>query len=378
MSKPRVFVSREIFPEALRAIEDETDAELWRDELPPPRDVLLDKVRGVDGLLCLLTDGVDAELMDVAGPQLKVVSQIAVGFDNIDIPEATRRGIAVGNTPDVLTQTTADAAFTLMLASARKVVEAWRAVQEGRWRTWHPLHFLGQDVYGATLGIVGMGRIGFEVARRGRGFDMEVLYSDIVRREDLEALLPMTYVDMDSLLERSDFVSLHTVLDDSTYHLIGEAELAKMKPTSVLVNAARGPIVDPRALYEALRDGGIAAAGLDVTEPEPIPVDDPLLTLDNCLVVPHIASASVGTRSEMSRIAAQNLINGVKGERLLLRQPRGLRRPVGAVPRVPITPPLRANRMNLKRVRASGSEGRYGRLQQFQWSSPAFYNNLER
>jgi glyoxylate reductase len=317
MSKPRVFVSREIFPEALRAIEDETDAELWRDELPPPRDVLLDKVRGVDGLLCLLTDGVDAELMDVAGPQLKVVSQIAVGFDNIDIPEATRRGIAVGNTPDVLTQTTADAAFTLMLASARKVVEAWRAVQEGRWRTWHPLHFLGQDIYGATLGIVGMGRIGFEVARRGRGFDMEVLYSDIVRREDLEALLPMTYVDMDSLLERSDFVSLHTVLDDSTYHLIGEAELAKMKPTSVLVNAARGPIVDPRALYEALRDGGIAAAGLDVTEPEPIPVDDPLLTLDNCLVVPHIASASVSTRSEMSRIAAQNLINGVKGERLL-------------------------------------------------------------
>ena len=317
MPKPRVFVSREIFPEALRAIEAETDAELWRDEMPPPRDVLLDKVRGVDGLLCLLTDGVDAELMDAAGPQLKVVSQIAVGFDNIDIPEATRRGIAVGNTPDVLTQTTADATFTLMLAAARKVVEAWRAVQEGRWRTWHPLHFLGQDVYGATLGIVGMGRIGFEVARRGRGFDMEVLYSDIVRREDLEALLPMTYVDMDSLLERSDFVSLHTVLDDSTYHLIGEAELAKMKTTSVLVNAARGPIVDPRALYEALRDGGIAAAGLDVTEPEPISVDDPLLTLDNCLVVPHIASASVSTRSEMSRIAAQNLINGVKGERLL-------------------------------------------------------------
>ena len=317
MSKPRVFVSREIFPEALRAIEDETDAELWRDEMPPPRDVLLDKVRGVDGLLCLLTDGVDAELMDAAGPQLKVVSQIAVGFDNIDIPEATRRGIAVGNTPDVLTQTTADATFTLMLAAARKVVEAWRAVQEGRWRTWHPLHFLGQDVYGATLGIVGMGRIGFEVARRGRGFDMEVLYSDIVRREDLEALLPMTYVDMDSLLERSDFVSLHTVLDDSTYHLIGDAELAKMKPTAVLVNAARGPIVDPRALYEALRDGAIAAAGLDVTEPEPIPTDDPLLTLDNCLVVPHIASASVNTRSEMSRIAAQNLINGVKGERLL-------------------------------------------------------------
>ena len=150
MSKPRVFVSREIFPEALREIEAETDAELWRDEMPPPRDVLLDKVRGVDGLLCLLTDGVDAELMDAAGPQLKVVSQIAVGFDNIDIPEATRRGIAVGNTPDVLTQTTADATFTLMLAAARKVVEASRAVQEGRWRTWHPLHFLGQDVYGAT------------------------------------------------------------------------------------------------------------------------------------------------------------------------------------------------------------------------------------
>ena len=317
MPKPRVLVCRQIFPEAIQKIEAETDAELWTDELPPPRPLLLEKVKGIDGLLCLLTEQVDAELMDAAGPQLKVISQIAVGFDNIDVAEATKRGIPVGNTPDVLTQTTADAAFALLLAAARRIVESARAVHEGKWRTWHPLHYLGQDVYGSTLGIIGMGRIGVEVAKRAQGFDMDVLYSDVVRREDLEAQYPFKYVALDTLLRESDFVSLHTVLSDATYHLIGEEALAKMKPTAVLVNASRGPVVDPKALYSALKDGGIAAAALDVTEPEPIPLDDPLLTLDNCVIVPHIASASVKTRGEMSRIAAQNLLNGIKGERLL-------------------------------------------------------------
>ncbi len=317
MAKPRVFVSRHIFPEALEMIKAEAEMELWKDELPPLRSVLLEKVRGITGLLCLLTDQVDAELMDIAGPQLKVISQIAVGFDNIDIPEATRRGIPVGNTPEILTQTTADATFALLMAAARRIDESSRAVRNGKWQTWHPLHYLGQDVYGSTLGIIGMGRIGFEVAQRAFGFNMKILYTDIERRKDLEGSYPIQFVDLDTLLRDSDFVSLHTVLNDTTYHLINEDALRKMKSTAVLINAARGPIVDPKALYWALKEGQITAAGLDVTEPEPVPQDDLLLTLENCLIVPHIASASVKTRREMSRIAAQNLINGLKGEKLL-------------------------------------------------------------
>ncbi len=313
----RTFVSRQIFPEYLQKIKDESDAQIWEDELPPPRDVLLEKVIGIDGILCLLTDQIDKELMEAAGPQLKVISQIAVGYNNIDIPEATKRGIPVGYTPDVLTQTTADATLALMLAAARRVTESERAVRAGEWRTWHPLHFLGQDLYGSTVGIIGMGRIGLEVAKRCLGFDTKILYHDKGRREDLEADYPLNFVDFDTLLMESDFVSLHTVLDDSTYHLISDEAFDKMKTNSVLVNAARGPIVDPKALYKALKDGRIAAAGLDVTEPEPIPMNDPLLTLENCVIVPHTASASVSTRREMSRISATNLLNGINGEKLL-------------------------------------------------------------
>ena len=317
MPRPRAFVSREIFSDAYKMIEAEADTELWEEELPPPRDTLLSKVEGINGLLCLLTDKVDAELMDTAGPQLKVISQIAVGYDNIDVPEATKRGIPVGNTPEVLTNTTADAAWALLMASARRIGEGERAVRGGQWRTWHPLHYLGQDIHGATLGIVGMGRIGYEVARRSSGFNMNVLYYDIARRKDLEAKFPMKHVDLDTLLRKSDFISLHTVLDETTHHLISYEALSKMKSTAIVVNAARGPVVDHKALYNALKDGQIAGAGLDVTEPEPIPQDDPLLTLDNCVIVPHLASASYKTRGEMSRIAAQNLINGMKGEKLL-------------------------------------------------------------
>lgn len=317
MPKPRVFVTREIFSDAIDDIRSKADLDLWTDELPPPRDELLDRATGIDGILCLLTDKIDREFMDAAGPRLKVISQIAVGFDNIDVHEATKRGIPVGNTPEVLTQTTADAAWALMLSAARRIGESERAARAGKWRTWHPLHYLGQDVYGATLGIIGMGRIGFQVAKRSIGFDMKVIYHDVVRQDKYESQLPMEYVDMDTLLARSDFVSVHTVLDESTYHLIDARALSKMKPNAVVVNAARGPVIDPRALYEALRSGQISAAGLDVTEPEPIPVDDPLLTLDNCVIVPHIASASVSTRREMSRIAAANLLNGIAGERLV-------------------------------------------------------------
>ena len=317
MTKPRAFVSRKIFPEALESVQEVAEAEIWPDDLPPPRSTLLEKVRGVDGLLCLLTEKVDGELMDAAGPQLKVISQIAVGYDNIDVAEATKRGIPVGYTPGVLTEATADLTFALMMAVARRIVEGARAVHDGKWKTWHPLHFLGPDIHGATLGIVGMGRIGLEVAKRAVGFNMNILYSDVVRREDLEAQYPLTFVDLESLLRESDFVSLHVTLDQETYHLIGDHQLAMMKPTAVLVNASRGGVVDPAALYRALRDQEIGAAALDVTEPEPIGLDDPLLTLDNCLIVPHIASASVSARSEMSGMAAQNLINGLRGEKLL-------------------------------------------------------------
>tara|TARA_B100001750_G_scaffold189494_1_gene159397 strand:+ start:467 stop:1441 length:975 start_codon:yes stop_codon:yes gene_type:complete len=314
---PRTFVSRQIFPEYIKSIQDNTEAEIWEDELPPSREVLLEKVRGIDGLLCLLTDQIDAELMDTAGPQLKVISQIAVGYNNIDIPEATKRGIPVGYTPDVLTQTTADATLALMLAAGRRITESERAVRDGNWRTWHPLHFLGQDLYDATVGIIGMGRIGLEVAKRCLGFDANILYYDVAQRKDLESDYPLKFVDLDTIFRESDFVSIHTVLDETTHHLINDEALSKMKNNSILVNAARGPIVDHKALYNALSQGEIAGAGLDVTDPEPIPLDDPLLTLDNCVIVPHIASASVKTRYEMSRISATNLLNGIKGEKLL-------------------------------------------------------------
>ena len=314
---PRTFVSRQIFPEYIKSIQDNTEAEIWEDELPPSREVLLEKVRGIDGLLCLLTDQIDAELMDTAGPQLKGISQIAVGDNNIDIPEATKRGIPVGYTPDVLTQTTADATLALMLAAGRRITESERAVRDGNWRTWHPLHFLGQDLYDATVGIIGMGRIGLEVAKRCLGFDANILYYDVAQRKDLESDYPLKFVDLDTIFRESDFVSIHTVLDETTHHLINDEALSKMKNNSILVNAARGPIVDHKALYNALSQGEIAGAGLDVTDPEPIPLDDPLLTLDNCVIVPHIASASVKTRYEMSRISATNLLNGIKGEKLL-------------------------------------------------------------
>ena len=316
MARPRVLVTRDIFPEALDAIREVADVDLWDDEMPPPRDVLLERAAGVDGILCLLNDGIDAEFFDAAGPQLKVVSQIAVGYNNIDINEATKRGVPVGFTPDVLTDTTADFAFTLLMSAARLIVPGNTAAHDGSWRTWHPLHFLGQDIHHATLGIVGMGRIGFEMARRSVGFDMNVLYFDLNERKDLEAKLPMTRVDLDTLLAESDFVSLHVDLNPSTHHMMNAGAYKKMKNSAILINAARGPVVDHMALYDALKSGEIAGAGLDVTEPEPIPSDHPLLTLENCVIAPHIASASVDTRRNMSMLAATNIINGLAGKPL--------------------------------------------------------------
>ncbi|NOZ27035.1 MAG: D-glycerate dehydrogenase [Chloroflexi bacterium] len=315
MAKPKVYVTRLIPEEGLNMVLEACDAEVWEGELPPPREVLLEKVKGKDGLLCLLTDKVDAELMDTAGT-LKVISNYAVGYDNIDVKAATERGIPVGNTPGVLTDTTADFAFTLLMAVARRVVEGVDYVRAGKWKTWGPRLLLGQDVHGATLGIIGFGRIGQAMARRAKGFDMKVLYYDIYRREDLEESMGVQYADMDTLLRESDFVTIHTNLNESTYHLLDREAFAKMKPTAILINTARGPIVDPEALAEALEQGKIAGAGLDVTEPEPINMDSPLLKFPNCVIVPHIASASVATRGLMARMAAENLLAGLRGERL--------------------------------------------------------------
>jgi glyoxylate reductase len=314
---PHVFVARIIPTEGLDLVRAGCDADVWEDDLPPPRDELLRRVAGCDGVLTLLTDRVDDEFLDAAGPGLRVVSNYAVGFDNIDVAACARRGVAVGNTPGVLTDTTADLAWALLMAAARRLPEGDRYVRDGRWRTWGPLLLLGPDVHGATIGIVGFGRIGQAVARRAQGFGMEILYHDVQPVPD-EVTMPLgaTYLPLEALLPRSDFVSLHVNLSERTRHLMNPTTLALMKPTAILINTSRGPVVDQRALADALRDGTIAAAALDVTDPEPISMADPLVGLDNCLIVPHIASASRATRGRMAAMAAANLLAGVRGQPL--------------------------------------------------------------
>lgn len=314
MTKPRVFVTRRIPEAGLNLLQESCDVRVWEDELPPPREALLREAADAEGLLCLLSDRVDAALMDAA-PQLKVISNFAVGFDNIDITAATQRGLPVGHTPGVLTETTADLAFALLMAAARRIVEAVHYVQEGRWKTWGPMLMLGQDVHGATLGIIGLGRIGQAVARRGRGFDMRVIYHGGSNEEAARAI-GAERRPLDDLLAEADFISLHVPLTPETHHLIDARAFERMKPTAVLVNTARGGVVDSKALYHALKSGQIAYAALDVTDPEPIPPDDPLLTLENCLIVPHIGSATHATRSRIALIAAQNVLAGLRGERL--------------------------------------------------------------
>ena len=295
----RVFVTRRLPGTALDRLRAEHEVEVWQSRLPPSKTKLRESVAEAEGLLCLLTDRVDDELL-AAAPSLKAISNYAVGVDNIDVDAATARGIPVGFTPDVLTEATADAAFALLLAAARRIVEGDAEVRAGHWLTWEPQQLLGFDVHGKTLGIVGMGRIGRAVAKRAAGFDMEVLDS----RE----------VGLDALLERSDFVSLHTRLTDATRHLIGEDELRRMKDTAILVNTARGPIVDSQALQRALVYGWIAGAALDVTDPEPLPKGHPLLDAPNLIVVPHIASASTEAREAMADLAVDNLLAGLAGK----------------------------------------------------------------
>ena len=311
----KAFVTRQIPEEALQIIRTACDAEVWPEPDPPSRESLLGALPSVDGLLCLLTDRVDAEVLDAA-PNLRVVSQMAVGVDNIDVSACTERGIPVGNTPGVLTETTADLAFALILATARRVVEADAYTRSGAWKTWSPMLLTGPDVHHSTLGIVGLGRIGTEVARRARGFDMRILYHARNRHPEAESELGAEYRTLNELLEESDFISIHTPLTPSTHHLIGQAEFARMKPSAVLINTARGSVIDEEALCEALRNGTIASAGLDVYEVEPLPITSKLLELPNVVALPHIGSASVKTRTKMAVLAAENLVAGLERRKL--------------------------------------------------------------
>jgi glyoxylate reductase len=311
--RPRVFVTRHLPGPALERLAEATNVEVWPEELPPSPEELARKAQQSDALLTLLTDRIDASLLDTA-PDLLIVSNMATGFDNIDVPAATARGVLVTRTPGVLSETTADFAFALLLTAARRVVESDRHVRDGRWKTWGPETLLGQDVHGAALGIVGLGGIGRKVAQRAGGFGMRVLYTGPSRKPGAERELNIEFRALDELLRESDFVSLHAPLTPETKHLINARTLRLMKPTAMLVNTGRGPLVDQAALYEALRSGVIAAAALDVTDPEPMSPDDPLLTLPNFIVTPHIASASVATRSRMALLAAENLLAALRGE----------------------------------------------------------------
>jgi len=315
MDKPNVFVTRVIRDRGLELVQENCRADIWPEELPPGREALLERVHGVDGLLCLLTDRIDGEVMDAAGAGLKVISNHAVGFDNIDVAAATERGIPVGNTPGILTDATADMAFALMMAAGRRVVEAEKFLRAGKWKTWGPSMLLGVDFAGATLGIIGFGRIGQAVSKRATGFGMRILYYDHSASDSALGLNAVS-TDLDTLLAESDFVSLHVPLTPDTHLMVDANFLSRMKPNAVLVNTARGGVLDQSALYETLKDERIFAAALDVTDPEPLPLDSPLLELDNCIIVPHIASASVQSRDMMSYLSAKNLIAGLNGERL--------------------------------------------------------------
>jgi glyoxylate reductase len=298
----RCFVTRELPGSALDRLREAHEVDVWPERLPPSYEELRRRTGDVEGLLSLLTDRVDAELID-GSPQLRAISNYAVGYDNIDVQAATAREIAVGNTPDVLTETTADLAFALLLAAARRLPEAAASVAEGDWLTWEPARYLGYDLHGATLGIVGMGRIGRALAKRAEGFDMTILSTSASSTTTLE-----------ELLAGSDFVSLHCPLTAETHHLIDADALAMMRPNAILINTARGPIIDQAALVAALERGAIAGAALDVTDPEPPPADDPLLSAPNLIVVPHIGSATHATRERMADLAVDNLLAALAGE----------------------------------------------------------------
>lgn len=307
---PRVFVSRRLI--GLEDFAEDLEMDVWEGKMPPPPEALRARTQGCDGLLSTLNDRIDAEFMD-AVPGLKVISQCAVGVNNIDLAAAKARGLPVGHTPGVLTEATADMAFALLLATARNLLPGNQYIRRGEWKTWDPTLLLGQAVWGATLGVIGYGRIGRAMVLRGKGFNMRILVHSPHLDSQNAAQDGVESVPLDRLLQESDFVSIHTPLLPTTHHLIGARELALMKPTATLVNTARGEIIDSAALIAALQAGRPGFAGLDVTEPEPLPADHPLMNLPNCLVVPHLGSATQQTRRAMTEIAMANLKAGVRG-----------------------------------------------------------------
>lgn len=311
--KKTIYITRKLPGEIVDKLSSQFHVKMWSEEnVPVPRDVLLKEIEEVDGLICLLTEKIDEEVLSKA-KQLQVISNIAVGYNNIDIQTATEKGMIVTNTPGVLTETTADLTFALLMAAARRVVEGSDYLRSGEWGAWSLMQMTGQDIYGATLGIIGLGRIGEALVKRAHGFDMNVLYHNRTRKLEKEEQLGIHYREMRDLLQQSDFVCLLLPYSPEVHHLIGKEELSLMKKDAILINTARGGIVDEEALYHSLKDGEIWGAGLDVFEQEPVSLDHPLLSLPNVVTLPHIGSASVKTRMKMAHLASDNMLSVLTG-----------------------------------------------------------------
>ncbi|MBB2480531.1 D-glycerate dehydrogenase [Bacillus sp. APMAM] len=317
--KKKVYITRKLPQVIYKKLADKFEVKMWnKTDQPVPREILIEEVKEMDGLFCLLTETIDQEVIENA-PKLKVIANMAVGYNNINIQAATEKGIIVTNTPGVLTETTADLTFALLMATARRVVEASDYLRNGEWKTWSPMQLTGQDIYGATLGIIGMGRIGQALVKRAKGFDMNIIYYNRSRKPAMEKEMGIQYMELKELLQASDYISILIPYSSEVHHFIGEKELKLMKKSAILINTARGGIVDEAALFDALKTGEIWAAGLDVFEQEPVNLDSSLLTLPNVVTLPHIGSASEKTRLKMADLAAENLICVLNGEAALTR-----------------------------------------------------------
>jgi len=308
----RIYLTRRIPEDGIKLLEEKHELEIYEGDAPPPKKEIMEKVGDKEGLLCLLTDPIDKDVFDAA-PNLRAISTYAVGYDNIDLKEATRRNIPVSNTPGVLTETTADLAWALLMSIARRTVEGDRMVRDGKFKGWGPMVLLGNDIYGKTLGIIGAGRIGQAVGRRAKGFDMKILYHGRARKTEFERECNAKFAGFEELLKESDYITLHVPLTEETYHLIGEKELEMMKNTAYLINTARGKCIDEKALVKALKNKKIAGATLDVFENEPY-LTPGLAELDNVVLAPHAGSASIETRTRMAVMAAENLMDGLEGK----------------------------------------------------------------
>jgi glyoxylate reductase len=315
MKMEKVLVTRMIPEEGINELKKYYEVDVWDKETPMPSEMLNERIKEVTGIVSMLSDKISREVIDKA-PNLKVITNYAVGYDNIDVAYAKSKGIRVGNTPGVLTETTADLAFSLLMAVARRITESAEYVKAGNWTTWGPQLMLGNDVWGSTIGIIGFGRIGQAMARRAKGYGMKVLYHSRTRKLDVEASIGVEYASFEEIYRNSDFISLHSNLNPSTKGLIGKDEFEQMKPNCILINTARGGVIKTDDLIGALENGQIGGAGLDVTDPEPINMDSRLLKLKNCIIVPHIGSASHKTRNRMSLMVAENVIAGIDGKKL--------------------------------------------------------------